>query len=393
MKMNTAVNLLKLLPSRRENAVTTSELALQWVKYVGQARHRPGATPSFDALESSWLKPTSDSGLDEAGSGLASPDDESINRATSSGKEKPDATLRAIQRWVKDLSDSSSDDPYLLEKTEDKPPKYYLKMSRVADWFMSEKAALNLLLTRQVLAGAFGTTKQLGMDDVTELASEVAGNTLETRRIRSRLRVVPDGIGRLQSFIEPLVLEAAIQCVAEQVRFTFQHSYRLGEPSSHTVSVHGLVAKDGTIYLLGTTEFSDSIERFGLHRVANPEVTRLPARQPDHFDLDSYIDDSHQLSHKLDDSAPPVKLKLRVAPQTVYHFRDRALSADQKIEPSRGPMEWQEVTATVPNTILLAPFLLSMGGWIEVLEPLEVRTAMSERVHAMAAHYPQNCPA
>ena len=41
MKMNTAVNLLKLLPSRRENAVTTSQLAQQWAKYVGQAKRRP----------------------------------------------------------------------------------------------------------------------------------------------------------------------------------------------------------------------------------------------------------------------------------------------------------------------------------------------------------------
>ena len=391
--MNTAVNLLKLLPSRRENAVTTSELAKQWAKYVGQAKRRPGTPLSFDALDSSWLKPVTGTVGDAADAGSGTPDDESTDLEKGADKEKPDATLRAIQRWVKDLSDSSSDDPYLLEKTEDKPPKYYLMMSRVADWFMSEKAALNLLLTRQVLAGAFGAAKKLGMDDVTELANEVAGNTRETGRIRSRLRVVSDGIGRLQSFIEPPVLEAAIQCVADQVQFKFQHSYRLGEASMHTVSVHGLVAKDGTIYLLGTTGLSDSIERFGLHRLSNPEVTRLPAHQPENFDLDRYIDDSHQLSHKLDDSAPPIKLKLRVAPQTIYHFRDRKLSADQTIEPSRGPMEWQQVTATVPNTILLAPFLLGMGGWIEVLEPPEVRATVSERVHAMAALYPKNDPA
>jgi predicted DNA-binding transcriptional regulator YafY len=45
------------------------------------------------------------------------------------------------------------------------------------------------------------------------------------------------------------------------------------------------------------------------------------------------------------------------------------------------------VSASVVNTTLLVPFLLSMGGWIEVIEPKDVREELTKRVTAMSAHY------
>lgn len=344
MKINTAVLLLKLLPTSRERAVETSDLALEWINQ--------GREPS-DRL-----------------------------------KNVGEAELRKMQNWVKELSDKSANDNRLLEKIDSNPPRYYLNVSRVAELFISQKTAVNMLLAKQVLGRAFGGANQLDIGGVLDVADVVAQTTKQATRLRDRLRVVPDGIGRRPTVIEPVVLERAIQAIADHHRIQFDHAYRYGEVKHHRVNPEGLVAKDGTIYLLGVAELSDKVERFALHRVTNLEMVWTPAVDLPNFDLDRYIEDSHQLSHRFDDDAPPVKLKLGVAPETIYHFLERKLSADQNIPPDeRRPNGWFVVTATVPSTMLLVPFLLSMGGWIEVLEPPEVVAVMAERVHAMAAHY------
>jgi predicted DNA-binding transcriptional regulator YafY len=92
----------------------------------------------------------------------------------------------------------------------------------------------------------------------------------------------------------------------------------------------------------------------------------------------------------LDANALPVRLKLRVASQALYHFRERPLSNDQAETAPAGGDPWHIVTATVPNTILLMPFLLSMGPWIEVLAPIEVRSDAAKRIGGMWAHYAGN---
>jgi predicted DNA-binding transcriptional regulator YafY len=71
----------------------------------------------------------------------------------------------------------------------------------------------------------------------------------------------------------------------------------------------------------------------------------------------------------------------------MYHFRERPLSENQRVtEPEEG-QTWYLVTAEVPDTILLVPFLLSMGHWIEVLEPQTVRAATALRAQQMWQHY------
>lgn len=115
-------------------------------------------------------------------------------------------------------------------------------------------------------------------------------------------------------------------------------------------------------------------------------VPQCAQPRPD-FDLDRYIDDSHQLSHKLDQEADPLRLKLRVAPRAMFHFLERPLAGDQVIEPADEPDGWQLVTATVPETILLVPFLASMGPWIELLEPLGLRAKLASWLQESAAHY------
>ena len=59
------------------------------------------------------------------------------------------------------------------------------------------------------------------------------------------------------------------------------------------------------------------------------------------------------------------------------------------VEPAvfRDERGWFLVTNTIPVTIQLVPFLLSHGGWIEVVGPESVRQEMKRRLKTAAAHY------
>ncbi|MEI7974322.1 MAG: WYL domain-containing protein, partial [Bdellovibrio sp.] len=105
------------------------------------------------------------------------------------------------------------------------------------------------------------------------------------------------------------------------------------------------------------------------------------------FDLDGYIKNTHQLAHPLGTQPESLQLELKVAPGTIYHFRERKLSLDQDIvgpDPESGNYT---VKATVVKTVLLIPFLLSMLEGIEVVGPEAIRLEMAEHLKKMVAHY------
>lgn len=121
-----------------------------------------------------------------------------------------------------------------------------------------------------------------------------------------------------------------------------------------------------------------------MHRMSSAKVAHLPAQGRPDFNLGRYVEETHQFSHVLDHQQAPVPLKLRVDEATIFHFRERPLSTGQRIDKIEGGYL---VTATIPWTILLKPFLASMGPGIEVLEPADVRKELAEWVQGMWAHY------
>jgi len=335
MKLTTGVRLLRLLNTRPENALTTIEIARRW-RDLGAA----------------------------------------------------EVALRSIQRYMSDLSQDSDEGPALvavvLRGTE---RAYYLKTSQVASWFMTEEAALDLQLSREVFGRAFGSRGHSSGDKLFDMAERVVATSRETRRMRDRLRIAPDGIGRLPARIAPGVLRTSIDAIGKNRKLRFTYTSATGRASLRLVSPLGLVAKDGTIYLVAIKGLADSPRHFALHRMSDVDVHFQHAQDRPEFDLKKYIFDSHQFSHVLDEKAPPLSLKLRVAPETIYHFRERPLSSDQKDRPPKGDEPWHIVTATMPKTMLLVPFLLSMGPGVEVLEPEAIRVGTTQWVGQMWSHY------
>lgn len=335
MKLPAAARLLRLLATRPEGALTTREICDRWSDQTG------------GTIE-----------------------------------------LRTVQRYMAELSADSADGPALVDVIEEgRDRRYCLRMSQVAHWFMTEEAALGLLWSRQILARTFAMAQPDPTDRSLDLAQQVAGDSPCTRRLRERMRIVPDGLGRLAARIDPQVLASVVDAIGAAQQVGFEYRSVAGKVSRHERSPQGLVAKDGTIYLLATEGPNDAPLHFALHRMCSAQTLPRPALPRPDFDLDRYIRDSHQLSHRLQPSdAPPLQLRLRVSPESLYHFSERPLAADQHIgEPDPGD-GWHIVSAAVPDTVLLVPFLMSIHG-IEVLAPPTLRDQVAERLHGALALY------
>jgi predicted DNA-binding transcriptional regulator YafY len=298
-------------------------------------------------------------------------------------------TLKSIQNYVKDLRELDLIEEPLVDGGE---YKYYLKVSRVANWFMTEEAALELQIAGQIYGQSFGRADPSNSERLQAVAEGMKA-TGETRRIRDHLRVVGDGIGRLHANIDRDVLKCAIKAIKQnrQINFTYLGPNWTAAKEYPGIIPLGLVAKDRTIYLLGVKGDEDMPKEFALHRAISMQATHpvgIPVEDSPRarFDLDLYIRNTHELSHPIN-AGLPSKLVLRVKHDATYHFKERPLSNDQSIEPESGRDGFFRVEATVPDTVLLTPFLVSMGPWIEVIGPPQVREKVSQWLKDTSALY------
>lgn len=140
MDLNAGVRLLRLLPTRAESALTTQQISERWVKSGG----------------------------------------------------KP-MTIRAFQNYVRDLSQGSDSDgkPLLGKVQRGKESAYYLHSSHVANWFMTEQAALDVQLTRDVLGRTFGSEKGSSGETLAEMAERIVEASPQTQKIRRSVHIGP----------------------------------------------------------------------------------------------------------------------------------------------------------------------------------------------------------
>ena len=319
-----------------------------------------------------------------------------------------DGTLRQIQRYVYELSMPINHLPPLLDFVEEdqtitvqrstvvdgkrsarKPRKqrlYYLHPDTLMKWFMSEQAALNLLFTSQIVGQALGEVSELGTKDIAKLAKDVVKRQRSAKlsRIASSVRFLSDGIGRLPAQLAPDLLQTMIDGIVRDRAVSFDYKKTDGKTSRPTVNPLGLVSKEGTIYLLATKGSNSVVVHYALHRASNAMVEMRHVRMvPEAFDLDEYIESTHRLSHQI---GPEMTLILEVNEQALFHFSERPLTNQQEIKKIRGTNSYR-VSALVPDTFYLRPFLLSMRSNVTVLEPVELRKSLAQELTQMVVNY------
>jgi hypothetical protein len=266
--------------------------------------------------------------------------------------------------------------------------RYFLKESSLLKYFMNSKVALNVIWANSIMK-ALGPV--YGSDDVYKMARAVRMNQGE-KVLAGKIRMVPDGIAReyaeIKSDVLKLFLEALEKNQSLMLRFHNSQGVVYDEIQAGIErTVLGLVAKDGTIYAITCKGFEDSPAHTPIHRIEVAVHTGNRAYARPDFVLDDYIASQHQLAHILRDQDSPIKVVLKVASETIFHFRERPITGNQEISKIKDRDGRYTVTVTVPFTVQLAPFLWSHAGWVEVISPPALRKYVGERLLAAADHY------
>ena len=315
-------------------------------------------------------------------------------------------SVRTMQRYMEELSGVDSEyRPIPLVRRIEQPPvsgpgqgrgaggagappgrayRYCLDTSALRQWFMTDHMALNLLLADQAVGASLGASSRLGASGLAaEAAQLIQRQGQEVRRISAYVRIVPDGMGRHAAQIDAHLVDTVIEAIAQGRQLSFAYASARGNARRWEVSPRGLVAKDGTLYLVATRGLSDAPTTFALHRVRGAQVMTQAVAFRD-FDIDRFLVETQLLSHPFGPGAL-IDLELRVAPESLYHFQERPLWG-QEIGPAE-PSGHVRVTARVVDGVMLVPFLLSMGPWVEVLGPSSVRQEVARRVREMGRAY------
>jgi hypothetical protein len=77
--------------------------------------------------------------------------------------------LRSVQRHLIELSGSTLG-PFVEILKEKQPKRYYLNLSKVANWMMTEENALNLMLAKDLLSGYFRDVEQMRQESLQQVA-------------------------------------------------------------------------------------------------------------------------------------------------------------------------------------------------------------------------------
>lgn len=303
------------------------------------------------------------------------------------GGPRKDVSERTLQRWVADLSAMNFIREVYPPTT---PRRYHRSGHHVSALGMSPEMALRLALSARLMPRDIVGGGGAGGRAEIEAAEAVLNTSDVLRELRRRVAVLPDGLGRLPAETRPGVGAAVAQAVGTRrvlrVRYAARDRPRRGGARSHDLSVQGVVSKDGTSYLVACKGLDDPFFVYAVHRIEAAEV--LPARAVDRsdFDLEAYIAATHRMSFTAGDGRT-VALELRVAPESLWHFSERRLCENQRIRPQPGADGRHTVTATLPMSEMLVPFLLSLGESVEVTGPPELRAEVARRAQAAARHY------
>ena len=177
-----------------------------------------------------------------------------------------------------------------------------------------------------------------------------------------------------------------------QLRIIYQKKWA-GKSAVRVVYPTGLIFIDNMVYLTGFDPTDDHIDddvllkkhrNFAVNRITEAVVIDKPI--PDWAGRDTFsLDNLNKLGRLEPTDSVQTKLVLRVQKYACQHLYERPLSQDQQIEVIDDT--WNQVSATVANTKRLQDWLVSMSQLAVVVEPVELKAVVLERLHSALELY------
>ena len=146
------------------------------------------------------------------------------------------------------------------------------------------------------------------------------------------------------------------------------------------VQPYALKAYNRRWYLLGYVKEKESIRTLGLDRMNDVHATKTHFKMPYKFDAQKYY--ANTVGVYVNDENPVTEVKIRAYGKQAEYIRSSPLHKSQSEGRSKYG-EFAEFTYRVSITPELISHLLAMGDRVEVLEPVELREEMKERITSM----------
>jgi predicted DNA-binding transcriptional regulator YafY len=361
MKVDTLIKMIKILPKSLEEAVRSTKIRDEY-----------------------YLDPSNNASLDQASK------NKHIRKQIEDLK---DLGILGIVPYKKAKPVAGKD---TSERTA-RYDKYYLLETELVKYFMDSKIALNLIWSKNIMQSLGQAYDAKNLEQTARHAPLNKGE----QALKSLVRIVSDGIARNYATIEPKVLVTVLSAIEHGHRVALTYSTSQGKlvedgPIGEGRAVLGLVAKDGTLYMINCKGFNDAPTHIPLHRVKSAsEVGLRTFTRPD-IELDTYLENQHQLAHVKRGETSPIQMVLKVSKEAMFHFIERPIcgvdGSKQSISENPDGDGRHTLTVNVPYTVQLPPFLWSHAGWVEVISPPSLRKFVGSQLLAAAAHYQNDLP-
>lgn len=173
----------------------------------------------------------------------------------------------------------------------------------------------------------------------------------------------------------------------KQLQIRYQNKWR-DNPTVRVIYPRGLIFIDNMIYLTGFNPTNDHMDdnvllkahrNFAVNRIEAAEVTEQLV--PDWVERNAFTLENLRKLGKLElNNGLKIGLVLKVQKYACQHLYERPLSSTQTITVIDDT--WNEVCATVTNTQRLQDWLVSMSQLAVVIEPVELKAAILERLES-----------
>lgn len=223
-------------------------------------------------------------------------------------------------------------------------------------------------------------------------ASPGANSRVPVTRWPDKVLVLDAGIPRISPRISPVVQATVSEALLleQKLHIDYWSQYKQ-QQSIRTVNPLGLVQRGRSLYLVATSDQSQTAQTFAMHRISRARLLEFPALVPKGFTLKEWVNTDKGMQygqkHRID-------LELTVAPALIDSLRESPLDNSQSI--AEGKDGWATVRANVMQSPQLEQWLLSMGPLIVVHQPIELREDIRNRIGQMSALYgahPKQAPA
>ncbi len=195
-----------------------------------------------------------------------------------------------------------------------------------------------------------------------------------------RDRILLEDIARGNQDYHPI-----IEAMKQNVEMEIDYQKYDGHRQTFHVQPYALKVYNRRWYLLGFVKERGELRTIALDRMQHMTLTDTHFEMPKDFDARKHF--SNVVAIYADQNLPVTKVRIRVYGVQVEYLRALPLHKSQEEVLTRYEEKYSEFTYRLCLTPELTSQLLTMGDSVEVIEPLELREGIKERISKMLIYY------